>query len=129
MTEETGTTAAAPASTPFDNVNELPLAESAHSCGCDGDHQAEGVPGDAATAPAADGTPVLDARTIPHAIRHATVIGAVASRPSGASLILVAPHDPQPLLAQLEDRDDRITVDYELAGPDAWRLRLTRYDN
>ena len=39
--------------------------------------------------------------------------------------MLVAPHDPKPLLAQLADLGP-ITVTYLDEGPDAWRLRITR---
>jgi uncharacterized protein (DUF2249 family) len=70
---------------------------------------------------------VLDVRTVPHAIRHATVFGAFGAVPVGGSLVLVAPHDPRPLLAQLEDREPgAFTVAYEEQGPATWQLRLTR---
>lgn len=47
----------------------------------------------------------MDARVIPHAIRHATIFGALEALPSGNGLVLIASHDdPTPLLAQLEDR-------------------------
>lgn len=71
--------------------------------------------------------PELDVREIPHAIRHATVFGAFDAVPVGRSMILVAPHDPIPLLNQLAERSGgRIAAGYEQRGPDAWRLRLTR---
>ena len=71
--------------------------------------------------------PVLDVREVPHAIRHATVFGAAAAVPPGGSLVLVAPHDPLPLLAQLSEREPgAFAVAYEVRGPGAWRLRLTR---
>jgi uncharacterized protein (DUF2249 family) len=74
-----------------------------------------------------EGGPVLDVRAVPHAIRHATVFGAMGAVPAGGSLVLVAPHDPLPLLAQLQDREPgALTVHYEQRGPEAWRLRLTR---
>ena len=46
------------------------------------------------------------------------------SRPAARSII-VAPHDPKPLLAQLAERGP-LTVTYLDEGPDAWRLKLTR---
>jgi uncharacterized protein (DUF2249 family) len=71
--------------------------------------------------------PELDVREIPHAIRHATVFGAFDAVPPGGSMLLVAPHDPIPLLHQLAERSGgRLAVGYEERGPDAWRLRLTR---
>jgi len=107
-------------------------------CGCG---QAEGHPeghagcgcGEAA-GPAACGCneadvdmPELDVRTVPHAIRHATVIGAFDAIPAGGSLLLIAPHDPLPLLRQLSRRTGgAIAVSYEQRGPEAWHLRLTR---
>ncbi|NIJ10400.1 uncharacterized protein (DUF2249 family)/iron-sulfur cluster repair protein YtfE (RIC family) [Saccharomonospora amisosensis] len=73
------------------------------------------------------GTPELDVRAVPHAIRHATVFGAFDAIGTGGSLVLVAPHDPQPLLRQLNERAaGRIDVEYLERGPQAWRLRLTR---
>jgi uncharacterized protein (DUF2249 family)/iron-sulfur cluster repair protein YtfE (RIC family) len=83
------------------------------SCGCGGHDDGD--------------VPVLDVRTVPHAVRHATVFGAFDAVPDGGSLVLVAPHDPLPLLRQLSTRvGGALAVDYEERGPDAWRLRLTR---
>lgn len=71
--------------------------------------------------------PELDARAIPHAIRHATVFGALDAVRAGQAMVLVAPHDPLPLLAQLERRDPGVfTVEYLEQGPEAWRLKLLR---
>ncbi|MBX5485242.1 MAG: DUF2249 domain-containing protein [Mycolicibacterium hassiacum] len=86
-------------------------AVDARACNCDPDAE----------------EPVLDVRPIPHPIRHATVFGALEAVPAGASMVLVAPHDPVPLLHQLRDRTSgRISVEYLERGPEAWRLRLTR---
>jgi len=69
----------------------------------------------------------LDVRTIPHAIRHATVFGAVDGVRPGSGLVLVAPHDPLPLLAQLEQRDPGVlSVEYLERGPEAWKLQILR---
>ncbi len=71
--------------------------------------------------------PVLDARAVPHAIRHATVFGALEAIRAGRGLILVAPHDPLPLLAQLERRSPgAFSVSYLERGPEAWRLSVVR---
>lgn len=71
--------------------------------------------------------PVLDAREIPHAIRHATIFGALDSLEEGGGLVLVAPHDPFPLLAQLEARSPGVfAMDYLESGPEKWRLRFRR---
>ncbi len=98
MTENVDILAAAPAPAP------------AHSCGCGGHDEAE---------------PALDVRTIPHAIRHGVVFGAFDAIPAGGALILVAPHEPRPLLAQLAERG-LAGVETLVAGPDEWRLRLTK---
>ena len=79
-------------------------------CGC-GHHEEEDL--------------VLDVRPIPHAIRHASVLGAFAAIPVGGSLVLVAPHNPVPLLNQLAERSP-IGVEYLVEGPDEWRLRINR---
>lgn len=71
--------------------------------------------------------PELDARSVPHAIRHATIFGALDSVTSGGGLVLVAPHDPLPLLRQLEGREPgAFAIDYLERGPEAWRLRFVR---
>jgi len=42
-------------------------------------------------------------------------------------MVLIASHDPQPLLRQLAVRTDgRLDVAYLERGPEAWRLQLTR---
>lgn len=73
--------------------------------------------------------PVLDVRPVPHAIRHATVFGALDSLRPREGLVLVAPHDPSPLLAQIRERSgDRFAVRYLQRGPDEWRLQLVFSD-
>jgi uncharacterized protein (DUF2249 family) len=71
--------------------------------------------------------PTLDARAVPHAIRHATIFGALDAVAPGRGLVLVAPHDPLPLLAQLEQRSPgAFDVDYIDRGPEVWRLAIAR---
>ncbi|WP_436007414.1 DUF2249 domain-containing protein [Knoellia sp. LjRoot47] len=71
--------------------------------------------------------PELDARDVPHAIRHATIFGALDGVEPGGGLVLVAPHDPLPFLRQLEGRaPGAFTVEYLERGPEAWRLQLVR---
>lgn len=87
-------------------------AASGHQCACGGHDE---------------GTPELDVRTIPHAIRHATIFGALDGLRPGSGMVLTADHNPLPLLAQLEQRaPGAYAVDYREAGPDVWRLELTR---
>ncbi|MCG6567003.1 DUF2249 domain-containing protein [Tessaracoccus sp. Y36] len=82
------------------------------SCGCGGHDEA---------------LPELDARTIPHAIRHAAIHGVVDSLQPGTAFVLVAPHDPIPLIAQIQQRHGQdVAVSYVQQGPDAWKLKLAR---
>nr|WP_040283235.1 DUF2249 domain-containing protein [Tessaracoccus massiliensis] len=91
---------------------ELNLTPTATSCGCGG-HD--------------DALPELDARVIPHAIRHAAIHGVVDSLQHGSAFVLVAPHNPLPLLQQISDRHgDDIRVSYVQEGPEAWKLKLAR---
>lgn len=84
-----------------------------HTCGCG---EVDGP-----------GYPELDARAIPHAIRHATIFGALDAVRPGGGLVLIAPHDPLPLLAQVERRSPGLfAVDYVERGPEAWRLKFVR---
>lgn len=70
---------------------------------------------------------VLDVRQIPHAIRHATIFGALGAIAPGLSIDLVADHNPLPLLAQLEQRHPgEFSVGYVESGPEVWTLRVTR---
>ncbi len=88
-------------------------------------HEQEHVCGCGEVDPA--GYPELDARAIPHAIRHATIFGALDGVRPGKGLVLVAPHDPLPMLAQLERREPgAFSVDYLERGPEAWRLAIVR---
>jgi uncharacterized protein (DUF2249 family)/iron-sulfur cluster repair protein YtfE (RIC family) len=98
-----------------DDHDEQPTEapQGGHQCACGG-HDDTGLP-------------ELDVRTIPHAIRHATIFGALEGLRPGAGLVLVADHDPVPLLAQLEQRaPGAYAVDYRESGPAVWRLELAR---
>lgn len=91
-------------------TNPIEIKTAGGGCGCGG-HDAE--------------APVLDVRPIPHAIRHATVFGAFDAIAPGQALVLVAPHNPLPLLGQLAERA-RIDVQYLVEEPGEWHLRITR---
>lgn len=95
------------------DTQSLPIAHGHSDCACSEVEEQD--------------APVLDARVIPHAIRHAAVFGALDSLPSGSALVLVAPHDPLPLLAQARARyAEGLGIDYLQRGPEAWRIRLQR---
>ena len=72
-----------------DNPNLLPIEEKKHShaCGCQ-EHDSDRL--------------TLDARAIPHRLRHAAVIGAASSLNVGEGFDQVAPHVPTPLLNQID---------------------------
>ena len=92
---------------------ERPHRAARGGCGCGGDGP--------------HGVPVLDARTIPHLVRHGAVIGALDQLPAGQPLVLVAPHDPRRLLQQVEERSPGgFDVEYLGRGPEAWQRAFTR---
>lgn len=98
------------ASEPIELHAERPASGSACACG---HHDEEEI--------------VLDTRVIPHAIRHATIFGALGAIAPGFSLDLVANHNPLPLIAQLQERrPGEFEVAYVDDGPETWRLRFTR---
>jgi len=71
--------------------------------------------------------PELDVRAIPPAIRHAAIFGALDSMEAGGGVVLVAPHNPLPLLAQLERRSPGLfSIDYLERGPEVWRISVVR---
>ena len=90
----------------------LSATPAAATCACGHDHSAE--------------APRLDARLIPHAIRHGAVLGALGQLGPGQAMVLVAPHDPQPLLRPIAERFDDVTVTYLVRGPEEWQLLLGR---
>lgn len=69
--------------------------------------------------------PELDVQTIPHAIRHAAIFGAIESLRPGAGLIISATHDPVPLLQQLESKHGaQYSTEYLDRGPERWRIEI-----
>ncbi|MDI1288521.1 MAG: DUF2249 domain-containing protein [bacterium] len=86
----------------------LPAVEA--TCGCGHDHSEPLV---------------LDVRPIPHAIRHAAVFGAFDTIQPGQSLVIIAPHAPLPLLAQLSERA-QVDATYLVEGPTEWHVQITR---
>lgn len=72
-------------------------------------------------------TIVLDARTIPHTIRHAAIFGALNAIVPRSALEVIELHDPQRMLAELQQRQpDTFDVSYIERGPEVWRVRLSR---
>jgi uncharacterized protein (DUF2249 family) len=105
------------------------LGDASHATAADADEVSAGCGGHTCSCGEVDGPgyPELDVRSVPHAIRHATIFGALESVRPGAGLELVAPHDPLPLLDQVNQRwPGRFSVTYSERGPEAWRLTLVR---
>ncbi len=72
------------------------------------------------------GNPELDVRVIPHALRHATIFGALDAVAPGAGLEIVADHDPIPLLHQVRHRTPgRFDITYLERGPVDFRVQFT----
>ena len=82
----------------------------------------------AANLPLAHGgdIPELDVLQIPQSFRHGAIHGALSTRDVGDALILIAPHNPLPLLREVEARDDTFALEYLQEGPDVWRIKFTR---
>ncbi len=71
--------------------------------------------------------PELDVQTIPHAVRHAAIFGAIESLRADSAMIVSATHDPVPLLTQLESRHgDAFHTRYLDQGPERWRILIRR---
>ncbi|MEU0557289.1 DUF2249 domain-containing protein [Dactylosporangium sp. NPDC006015] len=92
------------------------------SCGCGGD-----AAGGAGDAPLLSIDPRLDVRDLPHGERHGRVLDALDALPEDGALVLVAPHAPRPLLAEIDRRyAGRFAAKWLQSGPDTWQIRLHR---
>jgi uncharacterized protein (DUF2249 family)/iron-sulfur cluster repair protein YtfE (RIC family) len=92
------------------------------ACGCGGDRAAPDAP-----APTLTIDPRLDVRQLPHHQRHAAVLAALDALPDGGALVLVAPHAPRPLLAEIESRyRGGMAAEWLQDGPQTWQVRLSR---
>lgn len=80
---------------------------------------------DCGTAPQGDAAE-FDARLVPPVVRPAAIFGAVGALPAGVPLVLVAPHDPAGLLAQLQVRYPDLTVSYVSDVPGECKVQLQR---
>lgn len=91
-------------------------------CGCGADAADGGEPEAVSTT-----DPRLDVRSVPHHQRHALVLAALDAVPAGGGLILIAPHAPRPLLAEIDAYfDGQFDVEWLQSGPDVWQIRLHR---
>jgi len=91
-------------------------------CGCGGDAGRPDAPAPVLTLDAR-----LDVRSLPHRERHARVLAALAALPPDGALVLVAPHAPRPLLAEIDARyPGQFATQWLQEGPDVWQIRLHR---
>lgn len=94
-------------------IAEVSKKDDAHTCNCGADSTSS--------------YPELDATLIPHEVRHAAIFGALDSLKVGAGMILLAPHKPVPLLAQVEDRSPgAFAVTFLDEGPEKWHVQFIR---
>ncbi|MEV4138802.1 DUF2249 domain-containing protein [Dactylosporangium sp. NPDC049742] len=92
------------------------------SCGCGGD-----AAGSAGDAPLLSIDSRLDVRDLPHGERHGRVLDALDALPEDGALVLIAPHAPRPLLAEIDQRyAGRFATEWLQSGPDTWQIRLHR---
>ncbi|MGF2948900.1 DUF2249 domain-containing protein [Microbacterium alcoholitolerans] len=69
--------------------------------------------------------PELDVQTIPHAVRHAAIFGAIESLRPGAAMVISATHNPVPLLTQLSAKHGAaFHTRYLDEGPERWRILI-----
>lgn len=72
---------------------------------------------------------VLDARTVPPAVRHARIFETFEALAPGTGFELVNHHDPRPLYCQFAaERPGAFTWDYLESGPQVWRVRICRME-
>ncbi len=72
-------------------------------------------------------TDVLDVRVIPHSVRRASVLAAIGAVQPQSSLLLLAPHDPVPVLDLVSATyPDEFGWTYDATGPETWAVLLTR---
>lgn len=71
--------------------------------------------------------PELDASLIPHELRHPAIFGALESLKQGQGMVLIAPHKPVPLLAQIEKKHPGVFgVTHLDENPEKWRVQFVR---
>ncbi|MFY1659220.1 DUF2249 domain-containing protein [Micromonospora sp. WMMD1274] len=71
--------------------------------------------------------PRLDVRDLPHGERHARVLAALEALSADAAMVLVAPHAPLPLLAEVEHRyTGQVAGEWLQDGPEVWQIRRHR---
>ncbi len=96
--------------------------EAKSGCGCGGHGHGHGH-GRAAAASAVEEFVV---HSIPKVVRHPVLFAAMDALPVGENIVIVAPHQPDPLFAHLQESESHYRVETLEAGPADWRYRITR---
>ncbi|WP_119155331.1 DUF2249 domain-containing protein [Caldimonas tepidiphila] len=79
------------------------------------------------TIPAASIAATVDVRDIPPRERHPRIFSTFRGLAAGQAMELVNDHDPRPLYHQFQaEMPGRFAWDYLEAGPDTWRVAITR---
>lgn len=95
------------------SISEKSASNHDHECNCGAENASE--------------FPELDATLIPHAIRHGAIFGALDSLTVGSGMVLLAPHKPVPLLAQIQTRTPgAFEVTFLNEGPEKWHVQFVR---
>ncbi|MCC6148040.1 MAG: DUF2249 domain-containing protein [Anaerolineaceae bacterium] len=69
----------------------------------------------------------LDIRSIPPARRHPMIFDRFDNLAKGEDFVLINDHDPKPLYYQFQaERTGAFDWEYLEAGPEAWRVRISR---
>jgi uncharacterized protein (DUF2249 family) len=69
----------------------------------------------------------LDVRVIPRRDKHPAIFRAFDGLASGQAMVIVNDHDPRRLRAQFTtERPDAFDWTCEAAGPEVWRVRISR---
>lgn len=70
--------------------------------------------------------PTLNATEIPHAVRHGAIHGALGTLNVGQAMILIAPHNPLPLLKEVEERAEKFELSYLKEEENDYHIKFTR---
>lgn len=100
-------------------------------CGCGGHghgshHQGDAHAKSGSAGPVSAAAEELVLHSIPRVVRKAVIFTAVDQLPLGEAIILVAPHQPEPLFEHLRSSQAHYRVETLGAGPEQWRYRVTR---
>lgn len=68
----------------------------------------------------------LDVLSIPRAVRHPAILGAIDALPAEGTLLLKAPHIPNPLLEEVKGLEGTFSHEVVGDGPDEWLVRIRR---